>query len=735
MQPKSLMAACVLGVVVLSGPAVAGQFVTETFGNNTSCSHQGTLTVQEDIVRFDLTAIPRSSEVYRAVLRVPSNGHENGQSVHVVAVDLAGAKRLSARPPLYNSFDATQPAKAWVANPAANKGLAVEKSGGVEFNEAVLEVSYSGEAKGPAKQVTDLKALHQAGQTFLTWKEIEDVVGADSPQFVDFEKNVLDARTRRDVAYRVYRHSSPITVESLGRAELVAEIPEALSCWNLNAIRNTEHPNQGTPTKRSALRPGYNLALNHMMGRYRIAGGGEPLPRSTGLTVLTVREPGRFYYAVTSAINGAESVDELGSGAVLSTPVDEKPSRFPATIYQRTNSAKEGSVVSAVDVYNSWLEPPYHNVPIVSETFIVRWKRLEKGNTDNRLPLWLNHGHYGGTASSMGSPGWYGAREYVKGALTIGITEGSLWQGFHECIGTLRGYEDGVVHNYPQRRVLGAAHWAIENEDFYVDPQRVSLYGQFGWWALRHGDLFAAVMSNGHANMAIGKQSQNHGWKWGPYPEGSKNWLGIDQWEHMNLPKWIRENPTVELPFWICHPAYGAYPSHSIGDFGFMPWPEMLHAMASTKRAFAANWSSNGPGPVGPLYDLVTRIELHQSLPAFTDCSLDHSPGDGDHADAEKGGGINIHQRWDPETIVDEPGKWEITLFVQPACPRESLTTDLTPRRCQKFKPQPGEKYKWQNAAGDRVLQAGEVTADQWGLVTVPGVRITKTKSRIRISK
>jgi len=52
--------------------------------------------------------------------------------------------------------------------------------------------------------------------------------------------------------------------------------------------------------------------------------------------------------------------------------------------------------------------------------------------------------------------------------------------------------------------------------------------------------------------------------------------------------------------------------------------------------------------PYGPLYDLVTRIELHLSLPAFTNCSLDHIPGDGDHDNAEKGGGINIHQRWGP---------------------------------------------------------------------------------------
>ena len=275
----------------------------------------------------------------------------------------------------------------------------------------------------------------------------------------------------------------------------------------------------------------------------------------------------------------------------------------------------------------------------------------------------------------------------------------------------------------------------MDQEEFRIDQERVSLYGQFAWWALRHGELFAVVMSNGHGNMAVSKQGQNHGWKWGPYPRGSENWLGVDQWEYMNMAKWIRENPTAELPFWICHPAYGAYPSHTIGDFGFAPWPEMLHAMASTKRAFAANWSSNGPGTVRPIYDLVTRIRLHQSLPAFTNCSLDHSPGDGDHADAQRGGGINIHQRWVPETLVDERDRWEITVFIQPDCPRDSLTTDLTPRRCQQFRAKADERFAWQHLDGDRVLQAGEVTADRWGLVTLPQVRIGKTESRVFIAR
>jgi hypothetical protein len=698
--------------------------------------------------------------------------------VRLVPVDLAGVQALRTRPPTYDSFDATECVRSWVAKPATNKGLRIEQNGGLQFGDAVLEVSFAGAVAEPIPPVSDLRALHQCGQTFLLWREIEDPLADAAPRFEDFEQQVLQHRQQRGIVYRVYRHTQPITVANLGEAELLHEIPAVLSAWNLLEIQVTEHPNQGTPTKHSVLRPGYNLARQHIMRRYRITAGGEPLPKGTALAVITARAEADHYYAVTAAVNGREAVRELGAGASLAQVVHETPNAFPAIIWQRTNSlGPDHRDAPDVDIYNSWLEPPYHNVPLCSETYIVRWKdpsrlglrpdRLapadpvgtelvdQQANArrsphpakpvdpvgtesqPTKMPLRMEHGTYGGTATELASPGWHGARNYVPGALTIGLSEGGLWQGFHECIGTLRGYDDGVVHNYPQRRVLAATHWAVANPEFGIDAERVCLTAQFAHWGLRYGDLFAAVGSNAHANFAIGKVPQQHGWKWGPYPRGAKNWLGIDQWEYMDLPKWIREHPTVELPYWLCHPAYGAYPAHTVGDFGFMPWPEMIHAMASTKRAFAATWSSNGPGKVGPLYALVPRLRLQQSLPAFTHCSLDHSIGDGDHDEAQKGGGINLYQLWEPETIVDEPNRWEITLELRKDCPADSLTTDLTPRRTQQFKARPGDVFHWTNTslADGQELQSGTATADAHGLVTIEHVTVAAGKSRVKIER
>ena len=739
---------CAASWLAVSASAAEG-FRTTTFGNAERCELRETLRADADSVRFDLSSLPPDAKVWRAVLRVSAAGHTHGAPVRLAPAGLTDTKALRLRPPLYDCFDATECVKSWVAKPETNAGLKIEQSGGLRFGDAVLEVSLAGAVPEPAPPVSGLQAFHQCGQTFLTWREIEDPVADDAPRFEDFERRVLDRRQQREIVYRVYRHAEPITLGNLGAAELLHEIPAVLSAWNLLEIEVTEHPNQGTPTKNSVLRPGYNLALRHPMHRYRITAGGEPIPRGTALAVVTARAAAAHYYAVTAAVNGREAVRALGAGASLERPIQEKPNDYPAIIWQRTNSLGSAHPdAPEVDIYNSWLEPPYHNVPLCSETYIVRWtSRLGRRpdpvgaepqpTKDSRVPLRVEHGTYGGTATELGSPGWHGARNYVPGAFTIGLSQGGLWQGFHECIGTLQAYDDGVVHNYPQRRVLAATHWAIAQPDFGIDPERVCLTAQFAHWGLRYGDLFAVVASNAHANFAIGRIPQQHGWKWGPYPAGSKNWLGIDQWEYMDLPKWIREHPTVELPYWLCHPAYGAYPAHTVGDFGFMPWPEMIQAMVSTKRAFAATWSSNGPGLVGPLYALVPRIRLHQSLPAFTNCSLDHSIGDGDHDDAQKGGGMNLYQLWEPETIVDEANRWEITLELRSDCPADSLTTNLTPRRTQRFKAQPGEVFCWTRSslASGRELQSGHTAADAHGFVTMERLTVTAEKCRVKVER
>jgi len=143
-------------------------------------------------------------------------------------------------------------------------------------------------------------------------------------------------------------------------------------------------------------------------------------------------------------------------------------------------------------------------------------------------------------------------------------------------------------------------------------------------------------------------------------------------------------------------------------------------------------------------------IQLDQSLPAFTNCSLDNDPGTGsklktpieitisnesrkDIYDGDSVGQINLYLYWDTETVVDTPERWEMTVALTAKAPEEQCTVDVTPRRLQKFNSRPGAKYIWSNTSEDKKIQTGEVRADKWGLFTLKRVIVGKTGNRIAI--
>jgi hypothetical protein len=72
--------------------------------------------------------------------------------------------------------------------------------------------------------------------------------------------------------------------------------------------------------------------------------------------------------------------------------------------------------------------------------------------------------------------------------------------------------------------------------------------------------------------------------------------------------------------------------------------------------------------------------------------------------------------------VVDEERKCSITMSNDLA--KEAMTVDVTPRRRQKFKLQPGTECKWTTSNGT----SGTVSADKWRRVTVPGLAIKAGK-------
>jgi len=123
----------------------------------------------------------------------------------------------------------------------------------------------------------------------------------------------------------------------------------------------------------------------------------------------------------------------------------------------------------------------------------------------------------------------------------------------------------------------------------------------------------------------------------------------------------------------------------------------------------------------------VVREEARQKKMAFLVC--DGSPR----------GTRNGHFAWSSENqnfdsdraeddIVDDENRWAICLRLHENRLSEftgsTATVDVTPRRCQRFRPRPGESIHWQNldcSDPDTMhkIAEGEVSTDKNGLVTI----------------
>jgi hypothetical protein len=86
--------------------------------------------------------------------------------------------------------------------------------------------------------------------------------------------------------------------------------------------------------------------------------------------------------------------------------------------------------------------------------------------------------------------------------------------------------------------------------------------------------------------------------------------------------------------------------------------------------------------------------------------------------------------------VVDTPERWEMTVGLIDAAPKDVCTVDLTPRRVQAFRARPGTPLRWTNTSllDRRVIQSGEALADKWGLITLQNVVVSEAKNRLKLS-
>jgi len=136
------------------------------------------------------------------------------------------------------------------------------------------------------------------------------------------------------------------------------------------------------------------------------------------------------------------------------------------------------------------------------------------------------------------------------------------------------------------------------------------------------------------------------------------------------------------------------------------------------------------------------KYRSDQSYPAFSHCSTDDDPGNGDPATADPIGQINGSVDWDENSIEDGYLNWAITLSTRALVTKEgiigapaALTVDVTPRRVQHFilAQQVPYRYEVSRPSDGALLQSGTISADQDAVLTIPQVRVLETGVRVSL--
>ena len=373
----------------------------------------------------------------------------------------------------------------------------------------------------------------------------------------------------------------------------------------------------------------------------------------------------------------------------------------------------EPIVVKGVKVirYNLW-----HRVPGKAGTPDATYRgalyQPDDGKPWAGRPVFINHHSWGNNFS-----GHLWHFNYDRGALVIGFNEqpdgveaSQFWFG-----------REGL--QWRRLQVIAAAFKCDTSRQFVTGGSMGA--GAAVFQAIEHPDEIAAV----HATVGI--------WHYGvtrrPDKRETQWWdllghdfsLNVASESHWMTER-IRAHPEVSLPLLVL--SNGAMVDGRMTDpaIGWKHVEMMMAVLQETRQPHVFQLTDQGhrsrvnmPGRDEQANDRFgIDLRVDRSLPAFTNCSIDDSMT------------VNRYLGWETADQVDQSTRWEMTLWLARNAPEQSCTVDVTPRKLQVFQVKPGDRVTW--VAGD---QSGQVTADQWGLITIPAVRITQDGTRLRIGK
>lgn len=692
-------------------------------------------------VTVDLSSLPKDSVVHRAVLVPHRKGNYGGgitadrakEEVKVESIDKTG-EYLPILGPRFLSLDATAAVQRAIGSSNQKLTLnavsfpALGESGGSssEYIDSAtskvvlrLDVTVNKPAVSTSQKVSEIKVNHRDGDTMITWKDPAPFASSNTLSGAEIKELMKQINNPKEIRYRVYRSTQPITAANIGQAELVNEV-DPLSVWDWRYF------DQGIR----------DYSKEPVIPLYPVDSG-VLASYDMGMYVRKSYAPEKSYYAVSRVVDGEENLSDLTSGGnVTAAAVDESPGKGMVLLREKKTGEKFQFVNNAaLNYYVKWEAPPSYNFPEPFDYLVAEPPTsVAKKPIDVALHCW------GGWLNNCYG-WWYRPND---GALLVSTNQAPFdwWSGFNENYGTLKPFTKGVVQNYSQRRIRNFLDdFVLKNWDINTDEIMLSGVSMGGSGAsslgIRGGDYFSQIDSwvGVHIPAESPQFTGSYEGVYGKYDWGIKyEDTNSTVWDYKDNTQWLRNNIKTETPHMVF--------ANGKND-GAIGWPQawkFVKAMIETKRPFTFSWGQSGHGTranfpgaadTGLYPGMVFR--LNQSVPAFANGSLDDNLGDAPE-NAVDAGKMNYWYLWDTENIVDSANQWVMTFFLPNNAPQTSATVDMTPRKLQSFIVTPGAKYNWTNMENGAEVQSGTVTADSNGLITLLSVKITKDKNKITIT-
>ena len=713
------------------------------------------------VIQADLSSLPAGTQVLSARLvaaRKPVDGVSDFANqpieIHPLLAPLGDPPKLAEKPlpllaPWYDSFDLTDTVRGWVKDAKANHGLYV-KSFPLWLRERTrLEVTWTGKAAAQLPpQVTGLKALHRAGQTFLTWNGLKKF-DKDDVTWGELKSAMEELEAAPPVRYRVYRHGEPITAANLDKAQLLAEVLP-LCEYNIHGRSVDELIAQVRRRAMADYDLAKKLATTGYFGRYnpdmpemaqvrisRLAiEDGKPLPAGTGLYVHAPADAGKACYAVVAETGGVANCRDFSPANALSAALDEQTGPGQPVLQGEAKVTVFFDYPGQRYQYVQWAGPPLANVPNQYYNWGVFVPRdYEQAKVKPRRAGVAFHD----SQQRFLKPAWPHRRDTVL-LSPHDYPYKSFGYGYHEALGTLRSFGEGKVQPFFGRRVDAMLDWAVRK--FGADATTVSCGGSGYWggtaalqYGLRRFGKIAYVLADSSPDADPRQMTdfEQDGRKskgprlaidasWGKLEWSCKADTGKNIWDEANLPAFIKECKTP-----VPYLTLGAGSQHAT-------WPQeadLMKAFMESRNGFMAEfwWGSTPflPLPVsedaGTPFEPRTNQPILACWPKVSDVNAKFYEDNflGRKRGYNSGSRFNTKPRWRPDDLVDTPEKLEMTIFAGNVAYAGAETTEVTIRNCQQFKPAAGAKLTWKLVgAKDAKLTGGEMVVNEAGMIVIP---------------